>query len=96
VVAVSLHLPVRSILRAVRHNLGRFLAIFGIVTLGVGFVAGLWATTPDMRYLGGATTSASQNAADIFIKATDGPDSRRPGQSSPPCPAVAQLMPAQG
>ncbi|MGI6343512.1 MAG: FtsX-like permease family protein [Bacillota bacterium] len=62
---------VKSILRAVRQNLGRFLAIFGIITLGVGFVAGLWATTPDMRY-SLSNHFASQNAADVFIKATVG------------------------
>ena len=36
--------------REFRHSLSRFLAIFAIVALGVGFLAGLLATTPDMRY----------------------------------------------
>ena len=39
----------KSILREVRTTLSRFLAILLIVALGVGFLAGLLATTPDMR-----------------------------------------------
>ena len=39
----------KVILREVRHSISRFLAIFAIVALGVGFLAGLLATTPDMR-----------------------------------------------
>ena len=39
----------KVILREVRFSLSRFLAIFAIVALGVGFLAGLLATTPDMR-----------------------------------------------
>lgn len=35
--------------RTVRGSLSRFLSIFFIVALGVGFLAGLLATTPDMR-----------------------------------------------
>lgn len=42
----------KNILRTVRATLGRFLAIFAIVALGVGFLAGLLAATPDMRYSG--------------------------------------------
>ena len=38
------------ILREFRHSFSRFLAIFAIIALGVGFLAGLLATTPDMRY----------------------------------------------
>ncbi|MDR0374137.1 MAG: ABC transporter permease [Treponema sp.] len=37
-----------TIIREIRGSLGRFIAIFGIVALGVGFLAGLLATTPDM------------------------------------------------
>ena len=40
----------KSILRTVKQTMSRFLAIFAIVALGVGFLAGLLATTPDMRY----------------------------------------------
>ncbi len=35
--------------RAVQHSFSRFLAIFAIVALGTGFLAGLMATSPDMR-----------------------------------------------
>lgn len=41
---------IKTIVRAIRGSAGRFLAIFSIVALGVGFLAGLTATTPDMRY----------------------------------------------
>lgn len=40
----------KAVVRAVGSSLSRFLAIFSIVGLGVGFLAGLSATTPDMRY----------------------------------------------
>ena len=39
--------------RAVRGTFSRFLAIFAIVALGTGFLAGLLATTPDMRRTAG-------------------------------------------
>ena len=42
----------KVVLRTVRQTMSRFLAIFAIVALGVGFLAGLLATTPDMRYSG--------------------------------------------
>ncbi|MCR5718489.1 MAG: ABC transporter permease [Oscillospiraceae bacterium] len=38
----------RSTLREIRDSLGRFLAIFGIIALGVGFFAGVRGTTPAM------------------------------------------------
>ena len=40
----------KAVLRAIRGSFSRFLAIFAIVALGVGFLAGLTATTPDMRH----------------------------------------------
>ena len=40
---------VKTILRAIRGSLGRFLAIMGIVALGCGFYAGLQMCGPDMR-----------------------------------------------
>lgn len=61
----------KSILREVRHSLGRFLAIFGIVALGVGFLAGLWAATPDM-HLSMDNYFDQQQMADVFIKSTMG------------------------
>ncbi|MDR1131211.1 MAG: ABC transporter permease [Oscillospiraceae bacterium] len=39
----------KNVLRTIRHTLGRFIAIFAIVALGVGFLAGLLSATPDMR-----------------------------------------------
>ena len=39
----------KNVLRTVYKTLSRFGAIFAIVALGVGFLAGLLATTPDMR-----------------------------------------------
>jgi putative ABC transport system permease protein len=62
---------IKTILREIRGTLSRFVAIFAIVALGVGFLAGLLATTPDMkrsmdRYF------KNTNMMDIFIKATMG------------------------
>lgn len=39
----------KACLRSVRSSFSRFFAIFAIVALGSGFLAGLLATTPDMR-----------------------------------------------
>ena len=50
----------KTVVRTIRQSLSRFLAIFAIVALGVGFLAGLLATTPDMRY-----------SADRFFDETD-------------------------
>lgn len=38
-----------STCREIRQNLGRFLSIFTIVAIGVGFFAGIRATKPDME-----------------------------------------------
>ena len=40
------------VLRSVRESFGRFAAIFIISALGVGFLAGLEAATPDMLLTG--------------------------------------------
>ena len=40
----------KSIWRTVRQSASRFMAIFAIVALGVGFLAGFLSATPDMRY----------------------------------------------
>ncbi len=37
------------IFRSVKDSMGRFFAIFGIVLLGVGFMAGMLSSAPDMR-----------------------------------------------
>ena len=39
----------KNIFRTIRHSLSRFLAIFAIVALGVGFLAGLLVSPGDMR-----------------------------------------------
>lgn len=39
----------KNIIREITKSLSRFMAILSIVALGVGFLAGLMATTPDMR-----------------------------------------------
>ena len=39
----------KSALREIRSTLSRFLSIFGIVALGVGFFSGVKAASPDMR-----------------------------------------------
>jgi putative ABC transport system permease protein len=62
---------IKTILREIRGSLSRFVAIFAIAALGVGFLAGLLATTPDMkqsmtRYF------RETNMMDIFIKSTMG------------------------
>lgn len=40
----------KNIIREITKSLSRFMAILSIVALGVGFLAGLMATTPDMRF----------------------------------------------
>ena len=62
---------IKTIVREIKGSFGRFAAIFAIVALGVGFLAGLLATTPDMK------SSVDRyyddyNMADVFIKATMG------------------------
>ncbi|MBR2790834.1 MAG: hypothetical protein IKD70_09565, partial [Eggerthellaceae bacterium] len=49
----------KEIRRSITHSLGRFIALFAITALGVGFYAGLRMTGPDMR-----------SAADIFLDET--------------------------
>ena len=39
----------KMLLRSIRRSLGRYLAILGIVALGVGFFAGLKSSFPAMR-----------------------------------------------
>ncbi|MDR2632911.1 MAG: FtsX-like permease family protein [Treponema sp.] len=59
------------ILREIRSSLGRFLSIFAIVALGVGFLSGLLATTPDMKASVDRYFDRS-NMMDLSIKATMG------------------------
>lgn len=62
---------IKTLLREIRQSMGRFLAIFAIVALGVGFLAGILQTTPDMRD-SMDTFYKKSNMADIFIKSTLG------------------------
>ncbi|GHU96987.1 ABC transporter permease [Spirochaetia bacterium] len=62
---------VKTIIREIRGSIGRFLAIFAIVALGVGFLAGLLATTPDMK-LSADRYFDQTRMMDIFIKGTMG------------------------
>jgi putative ABC transport system permease protein len=62
---------IKTLFRQIQKSFGRFAAIFGIVALGVGFLAGLTATTPVMHF--SVDAYYDQNyMADVFIKATMG------------------------
>ena len=62
---------IKTLLREIRQSIGRFLAIFAIIALGVGFLAGILQTTPDMR--ASVDSYYKENSmADIFIKSTLG------------------------
>ena len=56
-----------------RGSLSRFLAIFAIVALGTGFLAGLLATTPDMRHTASELYHRS-NLYDLYIAGNLGLD----------------------
>lgn len=60
-----------EILRSITHSWGRFIAIFAIVALGVGFYAGLRMTAPDMRLSADQFYDAT-NLMDIRIVSTMG------------------------
>ena len=62
---------IKIIIQEIKHSLGRFAAIFGIVALSVGFLSGLMATTPDMKSTADEYFDKN-NMADIFIKGTKG------------------------
>ena len=61
----------KSILRTVRASLSRFVAIFAIVALGVGFLSGLLASPVDMR-LSTDTYCREAGLYDIKIQSTQG------------------------
>ncbi|GHU82154.1 hypothetical protein FACS189468_6060 [Spirochaetia bacterium] len=61
----------KTIAREIRGSFGRFAAIFGIVALGVAFLAGLLATTPDMK-LSVDLYFDRTHMMDLFIKGTLG------------------------
>ena len=57
---------IKDFFRELRHSTGRFLAIFAITALGVGFFAGLKATCPDIR-LTADTYFDKQGAFDLYL-----------------------------
>jgi len=63
----------KNILRSVKGTFSRFIAIFAITALGVGFLAGLLSTTPDMR---GTIDKYydDHDMMDIYMKSTWGFD----------------------
>lgn len=62
---------IKTLIREIRQSMGRFLAIFAIVALGVGFLAGILQATPDMR-ISMDSFYRKNHMADIFIKSTMG------------------------
>ncbi len=62
---------IKTILREIKQSFTRFIAIFAIVALGVGFLAGLMSGTPDME--NSVDTYYDENKMmDIFIKSNFG------------------------
>ncbi|NMA69343.1 MAG: FtsX-like permease family protein, partial [Desulfitobacterium sp.] len=61
----------KTIFREIKESFGRFAAIFAIVALGVGFLAGLMITTPNM-HASADKYYDENNMTDIFIKGTLG------------------------
>ncbi len=70
-----------DIWRTITHSWGRFIAIFAIVALGVGFYAGLRMTAPDMRLAADAFYDGT-NLMDIRIVSTMGLDAEEIGRAS--------------
>lgn len=68
-------ITVRMILRAIKASAGRFAAIFAISALGVGFLAGISAATPDMA-LSGSRYFTQNNLADVQLASNIGLDER--------------------
>lgn len=62
---------VKIIIQEIKHSIGRFAAIFGIVALSVGFLSGLLASTPNMKKTVDEYYD-SNRMYDIFIKGTKG------------------------
>lgn len=83
----------RTILREIRHSIGRFAAIIAIVALGVGFLMGLLSSTPDMK---ATADSYYRNHAmsDFDIKSTMGLTSDD-ADALASLPQVDQVMPGR-
>lgn len=81
------------ILRSIKQSAGRFAAIFAISALGVGFLAGISAATPDMR-LSGSRYFTAQNMADIRVMSTLGLDDDDLAALRE-VPGVSEIMPVR-
>ena len=84
---------VKTIFRAIRGSLGRFLAIMGIVALGCGFYAGLQMAGPDMR-IAADEYYDDTNLYDVRVISTMGlsdEDVRRVGDAA----GASEVMPAK-
>ena len=64
---------VKTILRSIKMTLPRFIAIFAIIALGVGFFAGLKVTTPAFVYTGDSYVK-EQKMFDLKLLSTIGFD----------------------
>ena len=83
----------KECLRAIRGSISRFLAIFLIVALGAGFLAGLMATTPDMRH----TVSELYHRTNLYDLRIVGNLGLEDGdvQALSTVPGIAAVMPAR-
>ncbi|MHB1454262.1 MAG: ABC transporter permease [Saccharofermentanales bacterium] len=82
----------KIIFSEIRKSFGRFIAIFAIVALGIGFLAGLLTATPDMQ-MSVDQYYDDNNMADIFIKSTMGLTAADM-EAVDSMPEVDQVMPA--
>ncbi len=62
---------IKTVLRDLKRNLSRFVAIIAIVALGVGFLIGLLSATPDLQHSANVFYD-EQNTYDINIKSSIG------------------------
>ncbi len=63
----------KDVFRSITHSMGRFIAVFAIVALGVGFYAGIRMAAPDMRLAADAFYDET-NLMDIRVVSTMGLD----------------------
>ena len=82
----------KVVVREIRQTISRFLAIFAISALGVGFLAGLLATTPVMRVSADRYYDTT-NLMDIRVLSTVGLSEEDIGTIRR-TPGVSKVMPA--
>jgi putative ABC transport system permease protein len=82
----------KDVFREIKGTLGRFLAIFAIVALGVSFFAGLSATGKDMKITGNSYFNA-QNLMDLRVISTYG-ISKKDLEAIASSPGVKRAVPA--